>query len=124
MERRKFVKSLLPLAALFSSKSVLDPHAELHGELYKGKRLVVSDPGELQAMCKKREFSLPRFDSDKSIVDEMRRFVDMGEGHLDELGNEIYGCVYENGSYSIASFAPPHGNPKEYRVLLCNERAA
>lgn len=112
MERRKFVKSLLPMAALFSNAF------GSQAELYKGKRLLVSDSDELQAMCKKRDFSLPKFDSDKGILDEMRRFVDMGEGHMDEIGNEVYGCEHEDGSYSVASFAPPHGHPKEYRILF------
>lgn len=130
MERRSFVKSLLPLAALI--KSVLCSHT-YHGELYKGKRLVVVSPDELQTMCKKRETFLPRFKpvrgmvgfkSERGIVDDMLRFVDMSEGHLDELGDEVYGCVHENGSYSVASFAPLHSHPKEYRVLLRNEHTA
>lgn len=117
MERRKFIKSLLPLGAMFSNAF------GSHAVLYKGKRLLVSDPDKLQAMFKKRDFSLPKFDSDKSILDEMRRFVDMGEGHMDEIGNEVYGCEHGDGSYSVASFAPPHNHPEEYRILLKAKQA-
>lgn len=97
MERRKFVKSLLPLVVMFSNAF------GSHAVPYKGKRLLVSDSDKLQAMFKKRDFSLPKFNSDKSIMDEMRRFVDMSEGHMDEIGNEVYGCEHGDGSYSMTT---------------------
>lgn len=134
MERRKFVKALLPLATLFSFKgafgfqtrsaNLLEDHERLAPvpwgtRRYKGKILIVTEPLGLEVAFKRRGgMRLPRFKSDKGILDELRRFVDMGEGHMDEIGNEVYGCVHGDESYSIASFAPPHGHPKEYRILL------
>ena len=104
MERRKFVKSLLPLATLFSFKgafgsqtrsaNLLEEHERLVPvpwgiSLHKGKTLIVTEPLGLEVAFKRRGgMRLPRFKSDKGILDELRRFVDMGEGHMDEIGNE------------------------------------
>lgn len=104
MERRGFVKSLLPLAALFSFGKLGSPNGM--EESYKGKRLVVVSSNSLMSMCKKREAYVPQFKSERDISEEMRRFVDMSEGHLNELGHEVYGCVHRDGNYSVASFAP------------------
>lgn len=121
MERRSFVKSLLPLAALLSFGKALGSSGATD-ELYKGKKLMVVSPSSLNSMFRKRGFSyyLPRFkpESERDIMEDMRRFVDMSEGHLDEFGREVYGCVHGDGSYSVASFAPPSGHPKEYRIFF------
>lgn len=139
MERRSFVKSLLPLAALFSFKGF-----QTANELYKGKRLVVADPDHLKAICEKMYNAdgtvvpvtvnryvlwvkggpamlvpfLPRFNSEKGIMDDMRSFVDMSEGHLEELGDEVYGCINADGTHSVCSFAPPSGHHQTLYSLL------
>lgn len=124
LERRKFVKALLPLAFGFQTANLIEERERLEPvpwgiRLYKGKAVIVTESRSLEAAFKKRGgMHLPRFKSDKGILDELRRFVDMSEGHMDEIGNEIYGCVHGDKSYSVASFAPPHGHPKEYRVLF------
>ena len=83
---------------------------------YKGKKLIIVPTNILNDMCKKREicwktkngvecYYPPKFQSNKNIMDDMKMFVDMSEGHMNELGQEVYGCVHENGSHSVASFS-------------------
>lgn len=104
MNRRSIIKSLLSTMvgvlvfkkADASLKTIDNPA----NEFYKGKKLTVITSDSLEAMCKKREIRLPRFKSNKSIMDEMRRFFDMSEGHRD-----VYGCIHEDGSHSVISFS-------------------
>jgi len=103
MNRRSLIKSLLPMTAgvlLFKNVyGAYEPYT------YKGKKLIIVPTDILNDMCKKRETYLPKFQSNKSIMDDMKMFVDMSEGHMNELGQEVYGCVHEDGSYSVASFS-------------------
>ncbi len=103
MNRRSLIKSLLPTMAgilLFKNAyGAYEPYT------YKGKKLIIVPTDILNDMCKKREIYIPKFQSNKSIMDDMKMFVDMSEGHMNELGQEVYGCVHKDGSYSVASFS-------------------
>lgn len=111
MNRRNFAKSLLvAIAGFLGFRNSFGQSSEF----YKGKRLLVVVPDDLEAMCEKKwegRLMPARFRSDKSIRDEMRRFVDMSGSHMDEFGDEVYGCVYEKGDptdpgpyYSVVAF--------------------
>lgn len=106
MKRRSFVKSLLLLLSgslVFKNLGASEVFNESF-ELYKGKKLIVITPDKLEDMCKKRDVCIPRFKSNESIMDEMRRFVDMiDKEDADEL-NKVYGCVYPDLHYSVVSF--------------------
>lgn len=100
MNRRSLIKSLLSITAgILFFKNV---YGAYESYTYKGKKLIVVPADILKDMCKKREIYLPKFQSNKkSIMDDMKMFVDMSKEH--ELGNEVYGCVHEDSSYSVAS---------------------
>jgi len=100
MNRRSLIKSLLPMMAgilLFKNIS-----GSYESYIYKGKKLTILSSDILQDIANKQELLLPKYQSNKSILDEMKMFVDMSEKH--EFGYEVYGCVYEDGNYSVVSF--------------------
>jgi hypothetical protein len=101
MNRRSIIKSLLStmVGVLVFKKADASLNNPVN-ECYKGKKLIVTTPDSLEAMCKKREIHLPRFKPNKSIMDEMRMFFDMSEGHRD-----VCGCIHEDGSHSVISFS-------------------
>jgi hypothetical protein len=105
MERRSFIKSLLPLATLFSFRSAFGSQAG--SEFYKGKRLVVVPPRLQEARGDEVSSGLrpiPRFNSDQSIIEEMRRFVELCDQHEVPIGYEVWGCVHSDGCYSVCSY--------------------
>jgi hypothetical protein len=103
MNRRSLIKSLLPMMAgilLFKNIS-----GSYESYIYKGKKLTIVSSDILQDIANKKELALPKYQSNKSILDEMKMFVDMSEKY--EFGYEVYevyGCVYEDGNYSVVSF--------------------
>jgi hypothetical protein len=108
MKRRSFFKTLLLSGSFLAFKNVgASVFNDESLELYKGKKLIVITPDKLENMCKKRDVFIPRFESNESIMDEMRRFVDMSEEHTDKLGLEVYGCTHPDLYYSVVSFKYP-----------------
>jgi hypothetical protein len=117
MNRRSLIKSLLPITAGFL------PFKNVYGEhesyLYKGKKLIVVPSDTLYNMCQKKEgpMFLPKFQSNDSIIDEMKIFVDMSKEYSNEFGYEVYGCVHKDGNYSVVSFIDSHINDDTFIYL-------
>jgi len=103
MNRRNLIKSLLPMTAfvLFFKNE----YCAYEPYFYKGKKLIIVSADALNDICMKEKILLPTFQSNNSIMDDMKMFVDMSNVHMNDLGQKIYGCIHEDGSYSIASFS-------------------
>jgi|694.fasta_scaffold05125_9 hypothetical protein len=108
MNRRSLIKSLLQITAGFLLfKNVYGEHESY---LYKGKKLIVVPSDTLYNICQKKKEPrfLPKFQSNDSIIDEMKIFVDMCKEYNMKLGYEVYGCVHKDGNYSVISFSDPY----------------
>ena len=119
MNRRTLIKSLLPITTGFLLFKNVYGECEYESYLYKGKKLIIVPSDTLYSMCQKKKepISLPKFQSNDSIIDEMKIFVDMGKEYNNKLGYEVYGCVHKDGNYSVISFIDSHINDNIFSYL-------